>query len=191
MDKNKKKMSKSLGNVIHPKDVVTKYGVDTLRWFVAAHGTQHSAIVVNDDVLRGHSQEVYKIRKVLRFMVGCLETERSVNDLNFDTTNFYHLDKFILNELYEFNDKVAEVHKSYQFNHIITTLLDFVWNKLSASYIDLFKDRFYCGSKQEQDDARHVVRSAFYVLSKALWPIMPFTVEECWSYHGKRPKFDL
>ncbi|KAG4067142.1 hypothetical protein HA402_000133 [Bradysia odoriphaga] len=191
VDKKGHKMSKSLGNVIHPKDIVTKYGVDTLRWFVAAHSSQHLSIVVSDGTLRNDCDSVQRLRKVLRFMVGCLETERTANDLNFDTTNLYILDKFMLNELFEFNDKVTEAQKSYQFNHVIATALDFVANQLSATYIKLFRDRYYCGSKQQRDDARNVVRSAFYVLSKALWPIMPFTVEECWSYHDKNPFYQF
>lgn len=184
VDEKGHKMSKSVGNVVHPKDIVNKYGIDTLRWFVAAHSSQHSSIVVSDGTLQNDSQNIQRLRKVLRFMVGCLETERSVNDLNFDTTNLYMLDKFMLNELFEFDHKATAALESYQFNHIIATALDFVSNQLSATYINLFRDRFYCGSKQQRDDARNVVRSALYVLCKALWPIMPFTVEECWSYHG-------
>lgn len=182
-------MSKSLGNVILPQDIIAKYGTDTLRWWIAAHGTQHASIMVSDDLLGQTAHVVSKIRNVLRYMVGCLETERTVNDLNFDTENLFHLDKFFLNSLVELDDEVTELYKSYQYNRVTSTILDFISNQLSSTYLHTIKDRFYCGTKKEQADVQHVIRSAFYVLNKILWPIIPFTVEECWSYHGKRQAY--
>lgn len=178
-------MSKSLGNIIEPKDIIAKYGTDTLRWWVAAHGTQHSSIIVSDALLKQTGEVVQRIRKVLRYLVGCVETERTVNDLNFDTTTLFHLDKFFLNELVELDDEVTTLYKSYQYNRVTSTILNFVTNQLSGTYLHTVKDRFYCGTLAQQADVRNVLRSALYVLNKALWPIIPFMVEECWSYHGE------
>lgn len=182
-------MSKSLGNIIHPKDVIAQYGTDTLRFWAAAHGTQHASIIVSDGLLRQTADTVQRIRKVLRYLVGCLETERNVNDLNFDTTNLFHLDKFFLNSLAELDDEVTLAYKSYQYNHVTSTILNFISNQLSGTYLHLVKDRFYCGTTAERDDVRNVLRSALYVLNKMLWPLVPFMVEECWSYHGKSQIF--
>lgn len=185
VDANNRKMSKSLGNVIHPKDMIVKYGTDTLRWWTAAHSTQHASIVVSDSLLAQSAETIQRIRKVLRYLVGCLETDRKVHDLNFDTQNLFLLDKMFLNSLVEFNDEVTEAYNSYQYNRVTSTILNFVANELSAMYLHTVKDRFYCGTKNERDDVQKVLRSALYVLNKTLWPITPYVVEECWSYHGK------
>lgn len=178
-------MSKSLGNVILPKDIIAKYGIDTLRWWAAAHGTQHSSIIVSDGLLQQSSNVVKKIRKTLRFMVGCLETERNVTDLNFDTNGLFNLDKYFLNSLVELDSEVTKAYKSYQYNHVTSVINNFMTNQLSATYFHIVKDRLYCGTKNERSNVQKVIRSAFYVLNKVLWPITPFVVEECWSYHGK------
>lgn len=185
VDEKGHKMSKSLGNIILPKDIIAKHGTDTLRWWIAAHGTQHSSIIVSDGLLQQTGQVIQKFRKVLRYLVGCVETERNVNDLNFDTTNLYHLDKFFLNSLVELDDEVTNLYKSYQYNRVTSTILNFVTNQLSGTYLHTVKDRFYCGTKDERAAVQNVLRSALYVLNKALWPIIPYVVEECWSYHGK------
>ncbi|KAJ6638007.1 Isoleucine--tRNA ligase, mitochondrial [Pseudolycoriella hygida] len=187
VDKNGRKMSKSLGNVILPKDITQKYGTDILRWWVAAHGTQHSSIIVSDNLLDNSQKAIQKIRAVLKFLVGSVETERNVNDLNFDTSNLFHVDKYFLNSLVELNEEVTLSYKSHQYNHTTTAVVNFVTNQLSAEYLHTIKDRFYCGTKEQREDVRNVLRSAFYVLSKILWPITPYLVEECWSYHDKNP----
>lgn len=178
-------MSKSTGNIIEPKDIIAKYGIDTLRWWAAAHGTQHSSIIVSDGLLQQTANVILRIRKVLRYMVGCLETDRSVTDLNFDMSTLYHLDKLFLNALVEFDDDVTKAYKLYQYNRVTTTIVNFVTNELSAMYLHTIKDRFYCGTKEQQTDVRNVIRAALYVLNKVLWPLVPYVVEECWSYHGE------
>lgn len=178
-------MSKSLGNIIHPKDLIAKHGADTVRFWIAAHSTQHASISVSSGLLTQTADVVQRLRKVLRYLVGCLETERTVNDLHFDTNGLSHLDKFFLNSLAELDDEVTLAYKAYQYNRVTSTILNFVANQVSGNYLHIAKDRLYCGAKAERDAVQNVARSALYVLNKLLWPLMPFTVEECWSYHGE------
>lgn len=182
-------MSKSLGNIILPKDIIAKYGTDTLRWWIAAHGTQHSSIIVSDALLKQTGDVIQRIRKVLKYLVGCVEAERNVNELNFDTNNLFNLDKYFLNSLVELDDEVTNLYKSYQYNRVTSTILNFVTNQLSGTYLHIVKDRFYCGTKDEIAAVQNVLRSALYVLNKTLWPIIPYVVEECWSYHGKFKRY--
>uniref|UniRef100_T1GHN0 isoleucine--tRNA ligase n=1 Tax=Megaselia scalaris TaxID=36166 RepID=T1GHN0_MEGSC len=66
------KMSKSLGNVISPSEIIKKFGTDSLRWWVAAHGTQHMSITVSNKLLQQSAESVSKIRATLRYLNGVL-----------------------------------------------------------------------------------------------------------------------
>ncbi|XP_055677771.1 isoleucine--tRNA ligase, mitochondrial [Lutzomyia longipalpis] len=181
LDEKGQKMSKSLGNVIHPKDIVKKYGVDTMRWWIAAHGTQHTSILLSENILQASAENVQKIRGIFRYLIGiCGSLE--VRDFPEDLTNFTYLDRFFLSKLWEFHDAVFSMYDAYEYNRVATTIVNFIANDVSSIYIHLTKDRLYCGTDAELQCVQQVMNACFLLLAKALWPILPFLVEECWSH---------
>lgn len=185
VDENGLKMSKSLGNVIVPGDIIEQYGVDTLRWWVAHHATQHTSIPVGQTTLQGSAECVQKIRATLKYLVGCLgsRSEQTIST-DIDLNQLRVMDKHFLNTLYEFQKEVQKSYDSHHYNRAAATILNFVTNDLSAFYLHLIKDRLYCGTETEYSILQQVLYTAFMVLNKALWPITPHLVEECWSYYG-------
>lgn len=181
VDENGMKMSKSLGNVIVPGDIIEKYGVDTLRWWVAHHATQHTSIPVGQTTLQGSAESVQKIRATLKYLVGCLGTSDLRSEI--DLTQLRIIDRYFLNSLFEFQSEIQTMYDSHQYNRAAAVILNFVSNDLSAFYLHLIKDRLYCGTSDQYSAVQSVLRAAFIVLNKALWPITPFLVEECWSYY--------
>lgn len=185
-------MSKSLGNTIVPKDIITKFGCDTIRWWVAAHATQQTSIPVGNAILQSSSECVQKIRSTLKYLVGCLPAinERLSENLSqkldsIDVKSLPILDKYFLNSLAEFDENIAQLYKTYQYNRVTAIILNFVTNDLSAQYLHLIKDRLYCGNIEQHQQLQSILTAAFLVLNKALWPIVPFMVEECWNYYGQ------
>lgn len=185
VDENGLKMSKSLGNVIVPGEIVEKYGVDTLRWWVAHHATQHTSIPVGQTTLQGSTECVQKIRATLKYLVGCLGSRDQHHiSTDIDPKKLRVMDKFFVNSLIEFQKEVQQTYDSHHYNRAAATILNFVTNDLSAFYLHLIKDRLYCGTEAEYLALQQVLYAAFVVLNKALWPITPHLVEECWSYFG-------
>lgn len=180
-------MSKSQGNVISPSEIISIHGTDALRWWVASHATQNSQIEVSKRLLDSSTESVQKIRSVLRFILGIVENMGNKNvELNItECIELATLDRAMLYKMHIFDDQMTSLYGSYQFNRAATNILNFVTNDLSASYMHLIKDRLYCDSKDNYLKLQQVFYVIYSVLSKHLYPIVPFLVEEVWSYSSK------
>lgn len=135
-------------------------------------------------LLQSSSENVQKIRGVLKYLLGVIGKNEISKDLNFDLTGMRIIDKNILNSLLEFDKEVFKLYKSYQYNKAVSTIVNFITNDLSGFYLHLIKDRLYCGSSIEHQNIQNVFKSIYYVVCKSIWPIVPFIVEESWSYYG-------
>ncbi|KAI8120111.1 mitochondrial, Isoleucine--tRNA ligase [Lucilia cuprina] len=188
VDEKGHKMSKSLGNVISPTDIRKTYGVDVLRWWVASHGTQHMAITVSDKLLQQSAENLSKIRSTLRYLNGAIG-ERTNNRYSKATDKQIYLNRYLLNKLYDFEKEIFTLYDCYEYNRVVASVQNFVTNQISAIYVHLIKDRLYCGTPAEIADIRDTLEKCYTVLSKALWPIAPFLVEESWSYYDPTTPF--
>lgn len=184
VDESGKKMSKSLGNVISPKDVTKKHGTDAMRWWIAAHAVQHSSIVVSNNILEESGQNLIKIRAILKYLLGVLDYDVEVTSLD-NTSELSHIDKYFLHQLSNFNDKINSCYQSYQFNRVSILVNNFINNDLSSLYLHLNKDRLYCGSEAEHVNLKIILSQCYRSLCNSLWPIIPFMIEESWSYYQK------
>ncbi|XP_070502687.1 isoleucine--tRNA ligase, mitochondrial [Chironomus tepperi] len=179
VDEKGRKMSKSLGNIISPDTIVKKYGTDVMRWWIAAHSTQHSMIPVSSKLLDDSANNLIKIRATLKYLLGIIGTDMNVA---IDGKQLTHLDKFILHQLTDYVKNVTNFYENFQFNRIIAMANNFVNTDLSSCYLHLIKDRLYCGYDTEHDQFRGILSNCYRQLSKTLYPIMPFLIEESWSY---------
>ncbi|XP_004926166.1 isoleucine--tRNA ligase, mitochondrial [Bombyx mori] len=191
VDENKRKMSKSIGNVIDPDAIIngskgknqSAYGVDTLRWWVASHSTQHSHIIISRNLLDDCRSEVIRIRNILKYLLGV------ISDL--DKTDFYrepnlnYFDGYMRKETDEFLKRIEDHYNNYRYNNVAQAILNFVSSKVSALYCHCVKDRLYCARRgsDERLSAQLVVHAILVSLSKAIAPILPHLIEEAWRYH--------
>ncbi|XP_017081217.1 isoleucine--tRNA ligase, mitochondrial [Drosophila eugracilis] len=181
VDEKGYKMSKSLGNVISPKQVTKKYGTDALRWWVASHGTQHMSITVSDKMLQQAAESLSKVRGTLRYLKGVIGDKHSkVIITNPDSS---YLNRYLLSQLVDFESEVEKLYVAYEYNRVVACVQNFLANQVSAIYVHLIKDRLYCGDDQELLAIRQTLTHCYQQLCKCLWPIVPFLVEESWSYY--------
>lgn len=181
VDKNGHKMSKSLGNIIVPQEIIEKYGTDTLRWWVAHHAAHHTSVPVGQSTLQGSAECVQKLRATLKYLVGCLN-DTEIKEVNLDKLKI--VDVYFLRSLATFERDISAEYADHQYNRVAATIVNFITNDVSAFYLHTIKDRLYCGSVDEYRSLQAVLHKALLVLNKAVWPITPFLVEECWSYIG-------
>ncbi|MBW1871319.1 MAG: isoleucine--tRNA ligase [Deltaproteobacteria bacterium] len=185
LDESSKKMSKSLGNVIAPQEVIDKYGADVLRMFLASVDYT-SDITFSRSMLDPISDAYRKVRNTLRFMLGNLKDfDPDQNGLAEDQLE--EVDRWMLARMRERVAKIRDAYAAYQFHVIHHMLLDLCTVDLSAFYLDVIKDRLYV--EAENSPTRRSAQTAIYQLTNdlicLLAPILSFTAEEAWGYLRK------
>ena len=183
-DSKGEKMSKSIGNVVNPLDIINKNGADVFRLWVMVSDFKQD-LRLGDANIRQVSEQYRKIRNTFRFLLGNI----SKDDFNpkTDMVDFKDLepaDQYILVRL---NDVVREVRKNvldYDYVAANKTLMNFMVNELSSYYCDFTKDILYCSGKD--DKRRRQVQSVYWQCTDALvrlWaPFLCYTSEEVWKF---------
>ena len=180
VDGKGRKMSKSLGNVISPDDILKKYGVDILRLWVVA-SDYYDDLKLDNAILQSQTDSYRRIRNTFRYLIGNLYGFS--NDEKISEVEFPDLEKFILHRLWEIDQIILDCVKSFNFHLMFTTLLNFCSNDLSAFYFDIRKDIIYCDGKKskERRSARTLLDIIFNYLVRWLAPSLSFTTEEAWK----------
>ena len=146
-------MSKSLGNVIAPEDILKKYGADILRIWVASSNYAED-LRIDHSILDQHADSYRKIRNTFRYLLGNLNDNFEKIDLDkIDITHLPELEQFMLHKIYSLNSNFKNYFNNYDFHNLYKELLNFCTVDLSAFYFDIRKDTLYCdpiGSKKRQ-----------------------------------------
>jgi len=182
IDTDGQKMSKSIGNVIAPQDVINQSGADVLRLW-AAMSDYWEDIRVSKEILTRASEAYRKIRNTLRYLIGNLyDFDPSRDRVSIDALE--EVDRYILLRYGQVAKQTLAAYDAYDFSTIFQTVNAFTTVDLSAFYADVSKDRLYTfasGSKE-----RRSAQTAMYViadgLARLLAPILSFTTDELWQY---------
>ena len=185
-----KKMSKSLGNVIGPEEIIKKYGADILRLWVASSDYEGD-IKLSSEILERLADGYRKIRNTFRFLLS------NLYDFDFEKDamayeNLAEIDKWILSRLYSLQTKVDEYYKNCEFHRVYRSVYDFCVREVSSFYLDVLKDTLYI-VEPDSEKRRSPQTAMFYlmeVLSKLMAPILSFTTEEVWSNINLKNKPD-
>ena len=181
LDGNGNKMSKSLGNVIVPADMVRLHGSDILRLWVAS--TDYTEDVrISDDLIKQVKESYRKIRNTYKFMLGNLKDfDYTKDSVKYEDMPYY--DKYMMNELNKFTKNVLEEYNGYNFQNVYKLVNNFVSFTLSNFYLDFTKDILYI-EKADSLVRRSVQTVLYNILNnevKLLAPILPYTSEEVYS----------
>ncbi|XP_012935792.1 isoleucine--tRNA ligase, mitochondrial isoform X2 [Aplysia californica] len=190
-DEEGKKMSKSVGNVTDPEEVINggknkktspSYGVDVLRWWVA-HSHHHQQIQVGPSILSRFHEDVFKVRKCVRHLLGNLfDFEPGVHSVPYDEMTA--VDQYMLYVLSTTMQQIDEAYESISYHKVIQNIEKFVYSDLSSFYINITRDRCYCSDidskvrRSSQTVQYHIART----LTSAFAPVMPHLAEEIFQY---------
>jgi len=190
-----RKMSKSLGNVIAPDEVIGKYGAEILRLWVAAEDYRDD-IRISEEILQRLSEAYRRIRNTCRFLLGNLSDFDYERD-RVEVASMESLDRWALHRLQQLVKRVVQAYKSFEFHKIYHAIHNFCVVDLSAFYLDVLKDRLYV-SAAASGPRRSAQTSLFEIavtLVRLMAPILVFTAEEVWehlpSFPGKADSVHL
>ncbi len=177
------KMSKSMGNVIAPEDILKNYGADILRvWATASDYSED--LRIDKNILIQHAESYRKIRNTFRFMLGNLKDNFDKQDFKkINLSELDELEQYILHKLYVIDESVKENLKSYNFHKLYKELLKFCTLDLSSFYFDIRKDVLYCDGLNSKKRKNCVIVLNIILESLLKWfaPILVFTCEEIYS----------
>lgn len=190
VDQNGRKMSKSLGNVISPQDIMNKMGADILRLWVAS--TDYTAeMTVSDEIFKRSADRYRRIRNTARYLLANLNGFNPETDM-LAADEMVALDRWILDRAAVLQDELVAAYDEYQMLVVTQKLMNFCTVELGSFYLDVIKDRQY--TAKADSVARRSCQTALYHIAEAMtrWmaPIMSFTAQEIWQVlPGKRDEF--
>lgn len=185
VDGEGRKMSKSLGNVITPKEVIKEYGADIFRMWVAS-AEYRGDIRVSQEILQQLADAYRRIRNTARFILGNLSDFDPEKDL-VAYEDLCEIDQWVLDQLAVLSDRVRGAYRRYEFHLVYHTVHHFCAVDLGGFYLDVLKDRLYCDLPQGR--TRRSAQTAMYhilvELVKLVAPILVFTADEIWRHMPK------
>ena len=179
MAEDGRKMSKSLGNVVTPQEVIKNSGADILRLWVSSADYAED-LRIGPEILKTSIDAYRKMRNTLRWMLGNLAHFKGeippVEDMP-------ELEQLMLHRLYELEKTVIKGYDEFDFKRVFAQLFNFMTVELSSFYFDIRKDALYCDppSSSKRKAALYVVSQLFDHLVRWMAPMMPFTMEECFQ----------
>ena len=178
VDGEGKAMHKSLGNAVSPDEVIKEYGADMLRlWVASADYTQDMRI--SKDIMKQLSQAYLKIRNTARYMLGNLcDFDPDANLVPVE--QLMDLDRYALHCLNELVKNVRAAYDRYEFHGVYRAIYNFCVVDMSNFYLDIIKDRLYCGSEAERRSAQTALYYILDGMTRLVAPILAFTSDEIW-----------
>ncbi|MGB0439870.1 MAG: class I tRNA ligase family protein, partial [Paracoccaceae bacterium] len=188
-DEKGRKMSKSLGNVVDPLDIIDEFGADALRFTNAAMASLGGVLKLDKKRIEGYRNFGTKLWNTARFasMNGAFEghvTGQSPADLAPQQT----VNRWIIGEIAKTRETVDEALAAYRFNDAAQALYAFTWGTFCDRFIEFSKPAIYGDDAEAKAETLRVLAWSLDQILLMLHPIMPFITEELWSSLGERPK---
>ena len=181
MDGEGRKMSKSVGNVVAPQDVINKYGADVMRLWISSVDYQGD-VRLSDKIVKSMSDVYRKIRNTFRYLLGNLSDFDPKTD-SVAYADMEELDRWALLRMEQVKETVLKAYDDYEFHVMYHAVHNFCTVDLSAIYLDILKDRLY--TEKADSKLRRSAQTAMYeiltTLVRLVAPVLCFTSEEVWQ----------
>jgi isoleucyl-tRNA synthetase len=182
VDAEGRKMSKSLGNVVAPQDVMKTLGADIIRLWVAATDYR-GEMSVSDEILKRTADAYRRIRNTARFLLANLNGFDPATD-RVEAARMLELDRWAVDRAHQLQEEIVRAYRDYQFHLIYQKVHNFCVTDLGGFYLDVIKDRQYTTPRDSL--ARRSCQTALHHIAEALvrWlaPILSFTADEIWPH---------
>ncbi|MDD2220243.1 MAG: isoleucine--tRNA ligase, partial [Desulfoplanes sp.] len=175
------KMSKSVGNVIAPEEIIKKYGAEILRLWVAASNYQED-LRISDEILRRLVDAYRRLRNTCRYILGNLNDFNPATDM-VEPANMLPLDRYALDLVAQAHEVMQKAYEEFEFHKIYHTLHNLCATDLGAFYLDIIKDRLYVSATKgiKRRSAQTALYRILLVLLENMAPILSFTAEEVYQ----------
>jgi isoleucyl-tRNA synthetase len=180
------KMSKSMGNVVAPEDVIKKFGADVLRLWCSAQDYRDDNRI-SEEILTRVSEAYRRIRNTCRYILG------SISDFEPATETVSHadmpeIDRWALHQLEMLKERVLTAYQDFAFHVIYQDINAFCTVEMSSFYLDILKDRMYTSKadSQSRHSAQTVLHEILDTLLRLLAPVLSFTADEAWQHMPAR-----
>ena len=182
VDGEGRKMSKSLGNVISPQEVIKEHGAEILRLWVAAEDYRED-MRLSKEIIARLIEAYRRIRNTCRFILGNLHDFDPERD-SIPYTDLMDIDRWALTRVGNLIEKTKGAYERFEFHTVYHSIHNFCIVDMSNLYLDILKDRLYTWRRESQGrrSAQTVLFETINALVRLLAPILPFTAEEVWSH---------
>lgn len=183
VDGSGRKMSKSLGNVIAPNEVIDKFGAEILRLWVT-YEDYRDDIKISKDIINRLVETYRRIRNTLRFLHANINEDFEPGRDTVPYEKLSSLDKWLLSRLMRLIERVGDSYNNYTIHSIYHAVHNFCTVDLSALYLDIVKDRIYVEHKDalKRRASQTVIFEALTALVRLIAPVLSSTADEMWSY---------
>ncbi|WP_374289990.1 isoleucine--tRNA ligase [Desulfovibrio desulfuricans] len=181
VDGEGRKMSKSIGNVIAPQELIEKFGAEIVRLWVSSVEYRED-IRISDEIL-GRLVDAYRrIRNTCRYILGNLDG-LGKDDL-LPLSELLPLDLFALDAAARVHDRVQQAYMDFDFHKVYHTLHNYCVTDLSSMYLDILKDRLYASgaASAERRSAQTAMWHILGMLLRDMAPVLSFTAEEIFAH---------
>lgn len=174
-DNKGRKMSKSLGNIINPVDLIEKYGTDALRMALIVGNAPGSDVNLDENKIKAYKKFANKLWNITRFVFN--ETESQ----DWNTFLYTPRDEELINEQRSFISEISSEMNEYKYYLVSEKIYHYVWHTFADDILEESKDIFQNGKEEEQNSRRKFLWDSLKNILKILHPFMPFITEDIWQ----------